>query len=59
MVMSRRYGRQEGNVCHGCIAVLWRRDVRESGRIKGFLFYFFLIESSTFVIFLYISQSGD
>jgi len=33
--------------------------VRESGRIESFLFYFFLIESLTFVIFQYISQSGN
>jgi len=26
--------------------------MRESGRMKDFLFYFFLIESRTFVIFL-------
>ena len=51
IVMSRRYGGQEGNVCYGCIAVSWRRDTRESSRIKDFLFYFFLIESLTFVIF--------
>jgi len=41
IVMSRRYGGQEGNICYGCIAVSWRRDTRESSRIKDFLFYFF------------------
>jgi len=51
MVISERYEGQEGNVCHGHIAMLWRRDVRESSRMKSFLFYFF-IESLTFVIFL-------
>jgi len=51
MVMSRRYGGQEGDVCHGCMAVSQRRDIREYSRIKDFLLYFFLIESPTFVIF--------
>ena len=51
MVISRRYRGQKGNTCHGHIAVSWRRNVRESGRIKDFLFYFLLIESLTFVIF--------
>jgi len=51
MVMSRRYGGQEGDTCHGCIVVSWRRDTRKSSRIKDFFFYFFLIESPTFVIF--------
>ena len=51
MVMSGRYGGQEGDGCHGHMVVSWRRDARESGRIESFLFYFFLIESLTFVIF--------
>jgi len=51
MVMSRRYREQESNIYHGCIVVSWRRDMRESSRIKDFLFYFFLIESPIFVIF--------
>ena len=50
MVMSERYEGQEGNVCYGHMAMSWRRDVRESSRMKSFLFYFF-IESLTFVIF--------
>jgi len=49
--MSGRYRGQEGDIYYGHMAVPWRRDMRESGRIKDFLFYFFLIESSTFVIF--------
>ena len=51
MVMSRRYGGQKGDVCHSCIVVLWKGDMRKSSRMKDFLFCFFLIESSTFVIF--------
>jgi len=49
--MSRRYREQKGDVCHGHMAMSWKRDMRESGRMKDFLFYFFLIESPTFVIF--------
>jgi len=30
----------------------------ESSRMKGFLFYFFLIESPTFVIFLRVEIEG-
>ena len=45
MVMSGRYEGQEGDSYHGCMVVSWRRDARESDRIKSFLFYFFLIES--------------
>jgi len=41
IVMSRKYGEQEGDVCHGHMATLWRRDVRESDRMKSFLFYLF------------------
>ena len=48
---SGRYGGQEGDSCHGHMVASQRRDVRESGRIESFLFYFFLIESLTFVIF--------
>ena len=51
IVMSGRYGGQEGDVCHSCIVVLWKGDMRKSSRMKDFLFCFFLIESSTFVIF--------
>jgi len=51
MVMSGRYGGQKGDSCHGHMAMSFRRDMRESSRMKGFLFYFFLIESLTFVIF--------
>jgi len=47
--MLGRYGGQEGDGCHGCIVVSSRRDVRKSGKIESFLFYFFLIESLTFV----------
>ena len=52
MVMSRRYEGQKGDACHGCMVVSWRKDTRESSRMKNFLFYCFLIESPTFVIFL-------
>ena len=52
MVMSGRYKGQEGNGCYGHMVVLQKRDVRESGRMESFLFYFFLIKSLTFVIFL-------
>jgi len=51
MVMSGRYGGQEGDGCHGYMVVSYRRDTRESGRMESFLFYFFLIESLTFVRF--------
>jgi len=51
IVISGRYRGQKGDVCHDCMAVSWRRDMRESSRIKGFLFYFFLNQSPTFVIF--------
>jgi len=44
MIMSRRYRGQEGDICHGCMAMSWRKDVRESGRMKSFLFVFILIE---------------
>jgi len=49
--MSRRYGGQEGDGCHSCMVVSLRGDMRKSGRMESFLFYFFLIESLTFVIF--------
>jgi len=39
MVMSGRYGGWEDNICHSHIKMLWRRDVRECGRIKGFFFH--------------------
>jgi len=45
MVISGRYEGQEGDSYHGCMVVSWRRDARESDKIKSFLFYFFLIES--------------
>ena len=32
--------------------------MRESGRMESFLFYFFLIESLTFVIFLRVEIDG-
>jgi len=51
MVMSRRYGGQKDDICHGCMAVSWRRNTRESGRMKSFFFCFFLIKSPTFEIF--------
>jgi len=35
MVMSGRYGRQEGDGCHGCMVVSYRRNARENGRMKG------------------------
>jgi len=41
MVMSRRYRAREGDTCHGHIVLSWRRDMRESGRMKSFLFYLF------------------
>ena len=49
--MSGRYGGQKGDGCYGHIVVSSRRDMRESSSIESFLFYFFLIESRTFVIF--------
>jgi len=51
MVMSGRYRGQKGNGCYGRIVVSSRRDMRESSSMESFLFYFFLIESQTFVIF--------
>jgi len=42
--MSRRYGGQEDDICHGHIVMSWRKDIRENGRIKSFLFLFILIE---------------
>jgi len=51
IVMSGRYGEQKGDVCYGHMAMSWKRDMRESGKMKDFLFYFFLIESPTFIIF--------
>jgi len=38
--MSRRYREQEGDSCHGCMVVSYWRDMRESGKMKDFLFYF-------------------
>jgi len=38
MVMSRRYKGQEGDVCHGHMVMSWRRDIRESSRMKSFYF---------------------
>jgi len=52
MVMSGRYGEQEGNVCHVHIVMLWRREVRETRRRKSFLFCSFLIESHQFVFLI-------
>jgi len=51
MVMSGRYREQEGDSCHGYMVVSLRRDAKESSRMESFFFYFFLIESQTFVIF--------
>jgi len=51
MVMSRRYGGQESDSCHGHIAVSWRREVREARR-RSFFFYLFLIESHQFVFLI-------
>jgi len=51
MVMSRRYRGQEGDGWHGHMVVSLRRDTKESGRMESFFFYFFLIESPTFVRF--------
>jgi len=50
--MSRRYGGQEGDGCHVHMAMSWRREVRETGRRKSFLFYLFLIESHQFVFLI-------
>jgi len=43
----------EGRKVAAVMATWWcqRRDARESGRMESSLFYFFLIESLTFVIF--------
>jgi len=52
MVMSKRYGGQEGDSCHGHIVVPWRREVREARRKRSFLFYLFLIESHQFIFLI-------
>jgi len=44
MVMSGRYEGQGGNICHGCMVMSWRKDMRESSRMKSFFFLFILIE---------------
>jgi len=49
IVMSGRYRGQEGDSCHSHMVVLLRRGTRESSRMESFFFYFFLIESLTFV----------
>ena len=52
MVMSRRNKGQEDNIYHSCMAMSWRREVREAGRRRSFLFYLFLIESHQFVLLI-------
>jgi len=53
MVMSGRYGGQEGDGCHGRMVMSWRREVREAGRRRSFLFFLlFLIESHQFVLLI-------
>jgi len=42
--MSGRYGGQKGDVCYSHMTMSWRKDIKESNRIKSFLFLFILIE---------------
>ena len=43
--VSDGYREQEGDICHVCWAMSWRRDTREVGGMKSFLFLFLVIES--------------
>ena len=44
MGMSDGYRGQGGNICPVHQAMSWRRDMREVGGIKSFLFFFLVIE---------------
>ena len=44
MGMSDGYGGQGGDICYVRMAMSWRRDAREVGGIKSFLFFFLVIE---------------
>ena len=44
MGVSDGYEGQEGDICYVHMAMSWRRDVRETSRMKSFLFLFFVIE---------------
>ena len=50
MAMASRHGGYGGDIYHVHMAMSWRREVREVGRRKSFLFYLFLIESHQFVL---------
>ena len=52
MVMSGRYGEQEGDGCHSRMVMSWRREVREAGKRRSFFFNLFLIESHQFVLLI-------
>jgi len=52
MVMAGRHGGYGGDICHVHMAMSWRREVREAGKRKSFLFYLFLIESHQFVLLI-------
>jgi len=45
MGVSDGYGGQGGDICHVCMAMSRRRDVREAGGMKIFLFFLLVIES--------------
>ena len=39
MVMSKRYGGQEGDSCHGHIVVPWRRERLEEKGVSFFIYF--------------------
>ena len=52
MAMADRHRGQGGDICYVHMAMSWRREMREAGRRKSFLFYLFLIESHQFVLLI-------
>jgi len=56
MVMSRRNKGQEDNIYHSCMAMSWRRDARESSKIKSFLFHSVQLSFGIYTILIYFLE---
>jgi len=53
--MFKRYKGQEDDICYGYMAMSWREDIKESSKMKSFLFSIYFNWVLEFVLFYYIS----